>query len=86
MAIPWVRIPEGTRVRVKQTSAFPQDPALIGKTGTVVSASEYSTQQVGVSLDGSNAQQYFAPEELEVTTQEALPPEREAAKLRRALP
>ena len=87
MAIPWVPIPEGTRVRVKQVANLPQDDAVRGKTGTVVATSEYQTQSVGVALDGaSDSVRYFAPAELEVTAEEALPPEREAAKLRRALP
>ena len=86
MAIPWVPIAEGTRVRVKQTLAFPQDAAVMGKAGTVVSASEYRPQGVGVMVDGLSEVRYFAPEELEVTAQPALAPEREAAKQRRALP
>ena len=85
MAIPWIPIPEGTRVRIKR-SIFPQDPALIGRTGTVVAASEYQVQNIGVALDGGAEVRYFNPTELEVTQQPALPPEREAAKQRRALP
>jgi len=86
MAIPWVPVPEGARVRVQQAVPFPQDPAVLGRTGTVVAASEYQTQSVGVALDGADEVRYFAPEELEVTSAPALPPEREAAKQRRALP
>lgn len=85
MAIPWVPVPEGTRVRVQQGS-FPQDPALIGRTGTVVMVSEYQPQSAGVVLDGSTAVHHFTPGELEVITEPALPPEREAAKQKRALP
>lgn len=85
MAIPWARVAEGTRVRIKQAE-FPLDPAVAGKSGTVVSASEYEQHSIGVTLDGSNEVRYFAPEELEVTAEPALPPEREAAKQRRALP
>lgn len=86
MAIQWVPISEGTRVRVKQTPAFPQDPDVIGKSGIVMSTSEYTAQSVGVALDGSNEVRHFNPAELEVTAEPALPPDREAAKLRRALP
>lgn len=86
MAIPWIPIPEGTRIRVKQLANFPQDPAVLGRAGTVVMASEYQPQLVGVALDGGTEVRYFAPEELEITKEPALPPEREAAKQRRALP
>ena len=85
MAIPWAAIPEGTRVKIKQ-SFFPQDPTLLGRTGIVVAASEYQTQNIGVALDDSTDVLYFNPYELEVTTLAALPPEREAAKQRRSLP
>lgn len=85
MAIPWAPVPEGSRVRIKQ-STFPQDPALLGRTGTVVNASEYRTQNVGVALDGTTDVRFFAPEELEVTNEMALPPDREDAKRRRSLP
>jgi hypothetical protein len=37
-------------------------------------------------LDGDAEPKYFAPRELEITREPALPPEREAAKLRRSLP
>ena len=85
MAIQWVPIPDGTRVRIKQ-SLFPQDPKLLGRTGTVVNTSEYHAHSVGVALDGGTDVRYFTPEELEVTGEPALPPDREAAKQRRALP
>ena len=85
MAIPWAAFPEGTRVRIRQ-GVFPQDPALIGKTGVVVAASEYQTQSIGVALDNSTEVRYFAPGELEATQAPALPPDREAAKQRRSLP
>lgn len=85
MAIPWAPIPEGTRVKIKQ-SFFPQDPTMLGRTGVVVAASEYQTQNVGVALDDSTDVRYFNPSELEVTTMAALPPDREAAKQRRSLP
>lgn len=85
MAIQWVRVPEGTRVRIKQAE-FPQDPRVTGKTGVVVLASEYTTQSIGVALDGADEVRQFAPEELEVISEPALPPDREAAKRRRSLP
>lgn len=86
MAIPWVPIPEGARVRVRQVAPFPQDPQVVGCTGTVLAATEYRPESVGVALDGRNEVRYFAPEELEMTAEPALPPDREAAKQRRALP
>jgi hypothetical protein len=52
----------------------------------VVAASEYRTQSLGVVLDGDREARFFMPAELEVVEQPALPPEREQAKLRRALP
>jgi hypothetical protein len=39
-----------------------------------------------VVLDGESAQRFFTPGELEVVAAVPLPPEREAAKLLRALP
>lgn len=86
MAIPWVAVPDGTRVRIIQAPAFPQDPAVLGRTGAVVITSEYHTQSLGVVLDGETEPRYFAPRELEITNEPALPPEREEAKLRRSLP
>ena len=86
MAIPWVPVPEGTRVRIRQSEEYPQDPALLGRAGTVVIVSEYQPQSAGVILDGEKEPRYFAPRELEITHEPALPPEREAAKLRRSLP
>lgn len=85
MAIPMAILPEGTRVRVRR-GALPQDPALLGRTGTVVAASEYRDNAVGVVLDGEQAERWFMPGELEVVTEVALPPERESAKRRPALP
>ena len=86
MAIPYPALPEGTRVKVVQ-GQFPQDPDVIGRAGTVTSATEYQPQSVGVVLDGESAPRVFARSELEVTKEPPLlPPEREAAKLRRALP
>lgn len=85
MAIRIAPLPEGTRVRVRQ-AGLPQEPGMIGRLGTVVSASEYMAHEVGVVLDDENAQRWFTPDELEVT--EAMPPvpERLEAKRRRALP
>jgi hypothetical protein len=85
MAIPMAILPEGTRVRVRR-GALPQDPALLGRTGTVVAASEYRDNAVGVVLDGDAAERWFMPGELEVVTEVALAPERESAKRRPALP
>lgn len=85
MAIPISPLPEGARVRVTRSSV-PQDPALIGRSGTVIAVSEYNPQSVGVALDGETAPRFFLRAELEVLEEMLLPPEREAAKKRRALP
>lgn len=85
MAIPIALLPEGTRVRI-QRSSLPQDPALAGRTGVVVRASEYTPHMVSIALDGEGTVRQFGPGELEVTEQLALPPEREQAKRLRALP
>ncbi|HSK21073.1 MAG TPA: hypothetical protein VK912_18090 [Longimicrobiales bacterium] len=85
MSIPIAVLPEGTRVKV-QRGPLPQDPAVAGRTGVVVAASEYRTQALGVVLDGESATRYFTPGELEVVTAVPLPPERESAKAKRALP
>jgi hypothetical protein len=85
MAIPMAALPPGTRVKVRRGS-LPQDPAVLGRTGSVISASEYRDEALGVVLDGESALRYFTPGELEVVTAVPLPPERETAKQLRALP
>lgn len=85
MSVPIAVLPEGTRVRIRRGS-LPQDPAVSGRTGVVVDASEYRNQALGVVLDGESVTRYFTPGELEVVEQLPLPPERETAKGRRALP
>ena len=85
MAIPIATLPEGTRVRIRR-GALPQDAALVDMTGTVVFASEYRENAVGVVLDGEPGMRWFTPVELETVTELALPPERESAKRRPALP
>jgi hypothetical protein len=85
MSIPIAILPEGTRVKIRR-GAMPQDPAVLGRTGVVLAASEYRDQALGVVLDGESATRYFTPGELEVVAQPALAPERETAKLRSALP
>lgn len=85
MAIPMAALPEGTRVKIRRAMT-PQDPAVLGRTGVVVSASDYRDQALGVVLDGESALRYFTPGELEVVTAIPLPPERESAKQLRALP
>ncbi|MGH7449111.1 MAG: hypothetical protein ACRELT_16180 [Longimicrobiales bacterium] len=72
-------------MKVRRAS-LPQDPAVSGRTGVVVMASEYRNNALGVVLDGESATRYFTPGELEVVTLMPLPPERESAKGRRALP
>lgn len=85
MAIRIAPLPEGTRVQVKR-GKVPQDPAATGKQGTVVSASEYRANQMGVLLDGETAVRYFLPDEVVVTSAVPAPPERESAKERKSLP
>jgi hypothetical protein len=85
MSIPIAVLPEGTRVKVRRGS-LPQDPSVSGRTGVVVAASEYRTEALGIVLDGESAVRYFTPGELEVVTLLPLPPERESAKAKRALP
>ena len=85
MAIRIAALPDGTRVKVRR-GALPQDPALIGRTGTLVVATEYRDNALGVVLDGEQSPRWFTPGELEVVTELALPPERESAKRRPALP
>jgi len=85
MAIPIPLLPPGARVRVKRGN-LPADNALINKTGTVVQATEYQTNMYGIVLDGEKETRMFSPTELEVVDVEALPPERQDAKQRRALP
>jgi hypothetical protein len=85
MAVTGGLIPMGTRVRVRR-GEFPLDPSLVGRSGTVVDTSEYRPHAYGVVLDGDQEQRMFGPDELEVTEERALPPDREAARRRRALP
>lgn len=85
MSIPVVIAPQGTRVRIRRAQ-IPQDARTTGRTGTVISTSEYRVEAVGVALDGDPEIHYFLPAELEIIEERALPPEREQAKLRRALP
>jgi hypothetical protein len=85
MAVTGALIPQGTRVRI-QRGVLPLDPAVVGRTGTVVDASEYRAHSYGVLLDGDAEMRYFAPDELQVVEAPALPPDREAARQRRALP
>lgn len=79
-------IAEGTRVRIRR-GALPLDGALVGRTGTVVETSAYHAHRYGVVLDGAQEKLMLAPTELEVVESPPLvPPDREAAKGRRALP
>lgn len=85
MAIPFAPLPQGTRVKI-HAGTRPLDPALIGRTGVVVEATDYRPDRLGVVLDGESQPRMFGPGELEVTTTVPLPPEREVAKRLRALP
>jgi len=85
MAIRIAPLPEGARVEVVR-SEWPQDPVVAGKAGTVVSASEYRHNQVGVLIDGETAVRWFMPTELKVTAEPLPAAERELAKERKPLP
>lgn len=86
MGIPIPLIPAGARVRVRRAN-WPLDARVIGRSGVVVVAGDYHPERYGVMLEGEREMRYFRPEELEVTAEPPLlPPEREAAKRRRALP
>jgi hypothetical protein len=85
MAIPMASLPPGTRVKIRRSN-LPQDPAVLGRTGSVVAASDYRDEALGVVLDGESALRYFTPGELEVVESVPLPPERTSAKVLRALP
>lgn len=85
MGIPMPVLQEGTRVKIRR-GTLPQDPAVIGRAGVVVTATEYRDNAAGVVLDGESAVRYFTPGELEVVAELPLPPERESAKKLRALP
>jgi hypothetical protein len=78
-------IPEGTRVQIRR-GRLPIDPEMEGRPGMVVDASEYRAHEYGVQLDGEVEIRMFSPDELEVVEMRALPPDREDAKRRRALP
>lgn len=85
MAVVGALIPEGSRVRIRRGD-LPLDPTAIGRMGTVVEASEYQAHRYSVILDGEQEPRVFAPSELERVEDFILPPDREAAKARRALP
>lgn len=76
---------EGTRVKVKRGTT-PLDAALVGRSGTVLRASEYSIHLYDVLLDGDQRIYTFGPSELDVLEPLALPPEREQAKGRLSRP
>jgi hypothetical protein len=85
MAIRIALLEEGTRVRVRRSN-LPLDPAVVGRSGTVLEASPYHVHRIGVVLDGETLPRQFRRTELEVVAVPALPRERERAKGRRALP
>ena len=86
MAIRVAPLPEGTRVKVVRAEV-PQDPTTTGRTGSVVAATEYRDNAVGVQLDGDPNIRWFRPAELEVTQDVPLiPAERQAAKQIKSLP
>lgn len=85
MAIEMAPLPQGTRVRVRQ-SELPLEEGVAGRTGTVIRASDYRAERLGVVLDGEQKVRMFIPAELDVVKEIPLPPERESAKRRPALP
>jgi hypothetical protein len=85
MSIEMAPLAEGTRVKIRMSN-LPQDPAVTGRLGTVVSADDYHASRLGVKLDSEEQTRVFAPAELEVIEHLPLPPERMKAKLRPALP
>lgn len=85
MSIRLARLPEGTRVRVLGAN-LPLPPGTRGSKGTVVEAVDRNNERLGITLDGEDGIRWFMPAELEVIEEVALPPEREAAKSRPALP
>lgn len=86
MTIRIAPLPEGTRVKVV-AGDLPQDPATKGRSGVVVSTSEYRDNMVGVVLDGDTQFRWFRPAEIETTKDVPLiPPERYAAKQIKSLP
>lgn len=79
-------LPHGTRVKVIR-GPFPSDPALLGRTGTVVEHSTYFPHKVELSLDGDPRIRVVAASELEIVSgPEAIPPDQAAAKKRLARP
>jgi hypothetical protein len=79
-------IQAGTRVSIRR-GAFPSDPSLLGRHGTVVLSSQYDPRMVEVSLDGDAEIRTFAASELELLEgPDLLPREKAAARKRLARP
>lgn len=85
MAVVGALVPEGARVRIRR-GQLPLDPTAVGRMGTVVASSVYQPHRYSVILDGEDAPRIFAPVEIERIEEFQLSPDREAAKLRSALP
>lgn len=79
MSISIAVFPRGSRVRVRRGS-LPLDPAVVGRAGLVVEASEYAPHRYGVVLDGDPTLQFFAPAELEAAESPLIAADRERAK------
>jgi hypothetical protein len=58
--------PQGTRIEIRRGS-MPMDPALVGRTGTVVELSDYRPGRYGVVLDGEDRTREFREDELRRT-------------------
>lgn len=56
--------PQGTRIRVRR-GRLPMNPALLGRTGTVVELSDYRPGRYGVVLDGEDEVREFKEDELD---------------------
>jgi hypothetical protein len=78
-------LPVGTRVKIRRSN-FPLDPALVGRTGTIIISNDYRPNAYAVLLDGETETRVVGRAEVEPTEARALVPPREEAKRRRALP
>lgn len=55
--------PQGTRIQVRR-GRLPMNPALLGRSGTVVELSDYRPGRYGVVLDGEDEVREFREDEL----------------------
>jgi hypothetical protein len=57
-------LPQGARVAIRK-GHFPIDPALVGRTGTVIHLMKNSAAKYGIQLDGETQIRVFTEDELE---------------------